>query len=513
MNFPAVNRCTQISEPPYWVSALTVWRASIDNACTVCVLAVRWCVICDEPSAIQSPVKGTVTDRPWGVTLAALALDGRTGQLTLRADGRAYRIVFLRGAIVGATSPLAVDSPVRVALTSRLITAVESAELEPRLRARANRPARGNGPRDPDEIDLIAEAAGLAADHADRFRAAVLTRCAARTFAVDHGHYVLEDRIGEVGVEGDIDVRAVVYLGARLNLSDQRLAYDLRQFGSWFLLRPPAVTAPRRIDDVSGFGFGDVEAPILEDLRLGTNLAAIEARHREIDPRTAQAVIYALAACDAVVRCEPPAMASTEEPAPATSPTISRIPTRRQPEVSRVPTPREPTVSRLLTRRPAISSQDATSPWGVPTTSHASGVPVEPIEHAANESGFVEARATTVRPNALTAGEVKALIAARYSLLEHGADYFALLGLPYGAAIADVHAAYVELARYLEPKRLALLGIADDACTARQLFAQICIAVTVLTDTTRRCDYMTVARPAGAGVSSPRGGDPSKSTG
>jgi hypothetical protein len=109
---------------------------------------------------------------------------------------------------------------------------------------------------------------------------------------------------------------------------------------------------------------------------------------------------------------------------------------------------------------------------------------------------FQECRTTTLRPNPLAAHEVKALILSRSTLLDLGADHFTLLGLPPGATTEEVRAAYVELARYLEPKHLKSLGIRDDAFTARRLFAQICIAVTILTDPDRRAQYVaTIANP------------------
>jgi hypothetical protein len=103
---------------------------------------------------------------------------------------------------------------------------------------------------------------------------------------------------------------------------------------------------------------------------------------------------------------------------------------------------------------------------------------------------FLEVRATTVRPNALTKHEVKALIAERAAMLDRGTDHFELLGLPLGASAEEVRAAYVELARYLEPKKLAGLGISDEHHVARRLFAQIVIAFTVLSDPDRRTDYI-----------------------
>ena len=57
--------------------------------------------------------------------------------------------------------------------------------------------------------------------------------------------------------------------------------------------------------------------------------------------------------------------------------------------------------------------------------------------------------------------------------------------------------AYLELARYLRPEKLAELGIADETDDARSVFAQVVIAFTVLTDPSRRADYLaTLGAPS-----------------
>src|SRR5207342_444456 len=93
--------------------------------------------------------RGTVLDRPWGRTLAALGLRGVTGQLTVSADGRAYQIAFDQGIVIAASSPLASDAAARVALTLHLISSSQVADV---TRRHAANPSR-------DEIEVIAEAA------------------------------------------------------------------------------------------------------------------------------------------------------------------------------------------------------------------------------------------------------------------------------------------------------------------------------------------------------------------
>src|SRR2546430_14925503 len=76
--------------------------------------------------------------------------------------------------------------------------------------------------------------------------------------------------------------------------SEQRMTVELRQLGSRFTLVPEAR------DDLLRFGFGETERALLDTLRAGATLAELEAKHREIDPRALQAMVYALAACGAV---------------------------------------------------------------------------------------------------------------------------------------------------------------------------------------------------------------------
>lgn len=230
--------------------------------------------------------RGTVGARPWATTLATLARRTATGQLTLvAADRKRYAIAFSRGMIVAARSPLAADSVARIALTSRLASQADVAELTQRVAAVPSN----------DEVDVLAVLARMAPPQVTRLRTEVILRRAARTFAVEDGEYIFEDQ-SCLPVHGcEVDICAVVYRGIRQHLSEERLDAELRGLGGGhFVLEPGAG------DELHRYGFCDGEWPLLAALRDGATLPELEARHREIDPRTMRAAIHALAACGAV---------------------------------------------------------------------------------------------------------------------------------------------------------------------------------------------------------------------
>ncbi|MEO6775263.1 MAG: DnaJ domain-containing protein [Kofleriaceae bacterium] len=237
--------------------------------------------------------RGTVTDRPWGQTLGALARRGLSGQLTVTADGKLYRIAFAQGAVVGAMSPLASDAAVRLALTGGLVSSTQVADITRRVAASPHR----------DEIEVIAEAARLAADQAQKLRRRLVAQRAARTFSLDRGDFVIEDSVTVTVVPGsELDVRAVIHLGARNNLAEARLGQELAVLGAWFKLIPEA------IPDLSQFGFTETDKPVLQELIGGVNLADIEGDHPEVGERGVRAIVYALAsygACEASAKPVP----------------------------------------------------------------------------------------------------------------------------------------------------------------------------------------------------------------
>jgi len=365
--------------------------------------------------------RGRVSDRPWGRTFAALGLRGLTGQLTLLADGRRFQVAFESGAVVAAVSPLASDAAVRVALTSHLVSSSQVPEISRRQAAAPER----------DEIDLIAELARLGPDHALRLRRRVIAQRAARTFSINHGEFVITDRIELTVLPGcELDVRAVIYMGARTNLSELRLATELDRLGSRFRLKPALD------DDLPQFGFTDLEQPVVERLRDGGSILEIEEFATSfVDGRTVRAVVYSLAVCNACELVAPRAPVASARSGPPTPPVLStaglpgtarmaplvtqpgvvpldaarpaaRTSTQQLPtpsELSRGPQPaQDPSARRLPTRAPSASSgstsleapRQATAPGG-PTTRPLPTVAPRPTASSAAPSTASSARLAT----------------------------------------------------------------------------------------------------------------------
>lgn len=388
--------------------------------------------------------RGTVADRPWGRTFAAIGLRGTTGQLVLSADGKRYLVAFVNGAVVGAASPLATDAAIRVALTGGLVSSTQVADL---ARRQAAAPSR-------DEIELIAEALKLAPEQALRLRRRVVAQRAARTFSIERGEFVVEDRITVAVVPGsELDIRATVFLGARQNLSESRLESELGQLGSWFRLRDEAVP------DLPYFGFSDAEHPVLERLREGSPLPELLALGSE--PRVVCAVLYALISCNACETRTTAAYAQTTPMSTIPPPLRTKTPVTQEPPLVARPRPLDP---QTLRRRASTS----------------------PVTRRRNDSA--------------QAADVNALIKQRLELLARGGDHYALLGVSHNADADAIRKAYFALARRLHPDRLSAIGIADVDREGQRLFAQVNTAFAVLSDPRRRGDYNEIVRRGGEAV-------------
>src|SRR5215470_15577856 len=153
-------------------------------------------------------VRGSITDRPWGLTLGAIALRRYTGQLTIDSDGKRYCIAFDDGAVVAATSAQAADAIARIALTNHFITSTQVPDVTRRLAMSPDR----------DEVEVLAEVIRFTPEQASKLRHRLVAQRAARTFSVEHGEFVLDDPITIPVHPGvSVDHRRVIYLGARTN--------------------------------------------------------------------------------------------------------------------------------------------------------------------------------------------------------------------------------------------------------------------------------------------------------
>jgi hypothetical protein len=537
---------------------------------------------------------GNVIDRPWGQTLGTVGTRKLTAQVNLHADdGKTYSVAFADGMVIAAASPLANDSVTRVALTSHLVSPSQVGEITRRLAAEKSR----------DEVEVLAEASKLAPDHVATLRRRLTIQRAARTFAIDRGTFEIEGAVTLI-VQHDFTVPlgAVIFQGVRMNLSEQRLGEDLRELGSAYRMRSTTTD-----DEVAALELDFDAGGAIERLRAGTTLAELEARHRDIEPRTLHALIYALVCtglCDATggqrvdrtapppprtstglvnqrvstIRTEQPLVTRTRTPnnlnVPRTgTPNTVAMPrtgtpnTVAQPRTgtaSNVATPRTGTsstvnVPRTVSRpvgqapvgtpvparsptRPGVATSRATTSSAIPTRNVtrpastdefrrepttgdfrrelATGTPTDfrtetgtgdfrreaPSTRGQTVDEFSRDTLTAVprtitTPRTITERErvsrdIEALIATRLAKLEQGADYFAILGVPFESPMDAVRAAYVETTRKLNPESLTKIGILEETPTraAQRVLAQVNAAYQVLSDPAKRRDYVNAVR-------------------
>jgi curved DNA-binding protein CbpA len=437
-------------------------------------------------------VRAQMSDGPWGPLLGALAARGFTGEVTVDAAGKRHVIELRRGQITDASSPLAGDAIMRVALTSHLITPVHIATISRALEVAAGRR---------DEVDVVAETARLSPAQAHTLRQRAIAQRAARTFALERGEVTIAPAALAAPKPGaiEIDVGAVIFAGARLHMTDVRLASELRRLGGRFVL---ALDADQMLPR---FGFGADGVAVANMIRgAGATLAELDAMQRDIDPRAASAAIYALVSCGAATGAAsatiaaPPAQvvavartmsesfesAPTKHVVPARGSSPSLVQRMRNEVIaprtrSDLNTPRAlPVVPRTATDL-AVPSADLSVPRTMSPTRPA--VP----------------RTMTPRWTASSIAELEQVVAQRLALVDQGADYFSVLGLGIDASVEAVRAAHRQLARALEPQALAEHASPALKAAAERLSGHVAAALAVLADPARRAAYTAALQRSG----------------
>jgi Flp pilus assembly protein TadD len=488
--------------------------------------------------------RGTVQDRPWGRTLSFVADRRFSGELVVDSEGRRYSVGFDDGAVVAAASPLATDAAVRVALTSGLVTSSQVAEINRMVAARPEL----------DEVDAVAAAAKLGTDQIDRLRRRVIAHRAIRGFALERGDFVLtEDRQLAFTAAHAIDVRALIYLGARTHMTEQRLLQELARVGPGFQLRADA------IGSLPQYGFGEAEKPVLAALRAApVAVLDLDAVAPELDARTVRAVVYALAVTNALeiaqasvghdrARTPPPSampdrrrpsslmpaaggrrprtdppLAPGSEPHRRTSPAGTSPPSapgadhevRSSPGLKPPPTalpgvedPSPPARTKAESSSPARTKAESSSPArtkagssspSIATRGRSTSLPPMTVDGTSRRR---PGRRSSLPPIEVPhATEVRNLIRDRAALLQQGADHYALLGVEVDAPAEEIRQVYFTLARQLHPDRITALGITDETREAQRLFAQINTAFAVLSSPGKRADYRRTLDAGGEAV-------------
>ena len=374
--------------------------------------------------------RGNLTDRPWALTLATIVRRGVTGEVTLVSDHKEYAIAFERGVIIAARSPVTTDGAVRVALTSHLISPSQVSGLNRRMTANPGA----------DEVDLLGEVARLSPAQLDKLRTEVTTRRAARTFAPEHGDFVITDTISLPASACAVDIRAVVYYGVRMHMSDARLSNELRTLGGTHFVLSDNATA-----DLPKFNFCDGEEPLLDALREGVSIPELEARHRDLDPRTMRAAIYALVACGAVH------VIATSRPStpPAT------IPRTQTATIDRpaAPPPAPPIRAPIVARTPAAprGRRSSNAPPYVALARGTNDSVHSPEPTKSNPELAAEAAERASRALAADKPEVAVLdLKKAVELVPNNVDYNALLGWALFCAADDKAAVAAESRKLLE---------------------------------------------------------------
>lgn len=426
--------------------------------------------------------KGLVAAQPFARTVFSLAAKRFTGDLILTASRREYRWSMEGGQIVAAMSPSPADTPGRVALANGL---VNSSTLGQVVKLLAEQPNR-------DPFDAVAEVAKLNEDQRTNLKRRVLSRAAARLFALPDAEFVVDNArtMRADATVPALDIRWLIYFGLRTHYSIERLNKELAAIGDRAIQMPQEA-----LRMLPAFGFGDIEAPVLKRLQTQSlSLANLVAHTPEVDRAAITCIVYALMACGYLSLGDPQ---SPPAPSPSHEPRTPRPTATQSAAAARAPRPQP---------RPSSSpnrSGPSTSPIARSTLQGSSSF-VKAPGGTLQGSGFIDPHAPASapasgpnQPKTAEAATITTVIASKLALLDSDANHYSLLGIEQGASEAGLRSAYFDLAKKLHPDRLHAIGMKAQTQDAQRLFAAINKAFAVLSNPKERHQYGKVLAAGG----------------
>jgi hypothetical protein len=438
---------------------------------------------------------GNVGDKPFARLIYKLARQRLTGDLILEDRGREYRSSWEDGRVVAALSPSPGDSVSRVALNAGLATSSAVGGFIEQSRRQPDR----------DPFELFAEVARLRPAQIGDLRRRLHAQRALRIFALPGARYTVT-RARSMRADPELpalDARWLIFQGIRLHYPVDRLEREMAAlFHHRFRL------AADGAGSLPAFGFTEADRKAIDVLsRQAPSISELVTACPELDRITVLAIVYALVASD----CLEPA-GQVRASAPSTAPT----PSPNNPLTAQY---HEPLSRQALTDarvRAAASARGSgplpaarPSPPPTPPAQARSTAPVRAPARAASaepDSAPVRRRRRSTAANrhsraqkitslgiresrTVTANEVLALIASKLALIEDGADYFRVLGVPFAAGDSEVRIAYFRLAKRLHPDRLQALGLPTNDDASQRVFAAINHAFSVLSDRRKAAEY------------------------
>ncbi|MBK9035591.1 MAG: DnaJ domain-containing protein [Myxococcales bacterium] len=266
--------------------------------------------------------EGSIADRPFPRTFAAIAARAFTGELIVTSGGREYRIGWRDGAVVGATSPHPADSAAKIAVTLGVLSSTQASEVARVIAANAGC----------DEVEVVARVARLTSEMVGRLARRLAATRAARIFSIESGEFQLDDT-PPMGAITPVDPRWIMYSGVRTHYTIDRLHREVSRLAG-------AIEVPEDAD-LSAFGFGEGEADIVARVR-GARLNLLPPP-ADLDGRVVEAIALVLLSTGvaAAVAGDPIPMASPAVPASPRTRVTSSSPPRARDASTAIPRPRD----------------------------------------------------------------------------------------------------------------------------------------------------------------------------